>query len=636
MRQTAALLLALLVTHGAIAEEPVLGWSALLDRAKADPALDAPRTELVDHAKGLAEQPIIRRARNLAEVGTNRTWLDGRSQSLEPEIKENFALAMSDFAAARVLSDELPAMAAAYRLTGDDALRERIAVQLEEMASWAPLQRPGWSLYTRGNRLPPDGKDGNWLATGCGIRAIADTLSILPPDTMKPELVAKLHTLLEGEIAGVVNDWQTQRSWFIKQDNPSTNQWVLPTEGLVRACLLLGVDRHRDAYELGVKNLLRALDCHGEKGEFEEGFGYASFTAAALYRTAHAMAVEGDRRALDRPFLVHFPTWLVHHFQPGEMVVNCFDAGPAYQAASKAAPLLSLAAMCNGSPVARWALAQQMEGPSDDVPGLAVRAMSAVGAEAAPPLFAYYERATRVNWRDSWKTEATGVWVRGGHKLDQHDHQDRGHVNFILRGKPIFIESGTPDYSHRQMMSLFSSCIGHNVLQLGTIEPEESSLPGKHVWHEGWQKVGGVAPIAVRTLAADSGDVEVDGTACYDTVSKWSRRVAWNPSRLTVNDEVSLAEGRSDVIGFRWHLGTEAEVNIVPDADGKGARMTWPDAVVRLRANEAIAVTQSMLPDNTLAGHDGKDNPKNHHACILVRTASPVARLTLTTEAGAE
>lgn len=615
------------------AEEPdapqVASWAELLRRVEADPTMESARMTLVETARKSAALPIIRRAKKLADVGKNRTWLDGRSNALEDEIRETFALAMSDFAACRTLSEELPLLAAAYRLTGAAKFRDRIVSQLEEMVTWSPLQRPGWTLYTPGHRLPPDGKDGNWLATGCGVRAIADTLELLPEGFVPDPLLDGLYALLESEIGGVVDDWSVQRSWFIRTNNPVTNQWVLPTEGLVRACLVLGVEKRRDAYELGVKNLLVALDAHGSRGEFEEGFGYADFTVRSLLHAAHAMAVAGDRRAIDHPFLKHFATWFIHHFQPGDMTVNCFDAGPCVGAAERARPLLSLLAVCTGSPAARWALATLTGGPSDDLAGLAAKGLPAVGAEAAPPLFAAYTRATRVNWRSSWAQDATGVWVRGGHALDQHDHQDRGHVNFIARGRPILIECGTPSYDHKLMMTYYTPCVGHNVLQLGTRFPEGPSDAGKLVWHPGWQKAGGVAPITVHRLDVEGGEVEVDGTACYDGLSRWRRTVTWDKNGVTVKDDVALVQGQDDVVLFRWHLGAASEIAI--SGEGTHHSVAWPDADIALESSAPVTVSQTPWPDNTLAGHNGSDDPKNTHTCVIVQSQARLSAFQLTT-----
>jgi hypothetical protein len=629
----------------------VPSWAELLDRAKLEPGLEPARNELVAKAREAVGQPIVRRAHTLQDVGKNRTWLDGRSNALEDEIREAFALAMSDFGACRLLSDELPLLSAAYRLTGDPALLDRIVAQLEKTATWSPLQRPGWTLYTPGNRLPPDGKDGNWLATGCGVRALGDTLDLLPAGVLDGALLEKIHALLEGEIAGVVDDWQAQRPWFVRSNNPITNQWVLPTEGLVRACLVLGVGGHRDAYELGVKNLLAALDAHGKQGEFEEGFGYASFTVTSMLHTARAMAAAGDRRAIDHPFLANFPAWLVHHFQPGNMVINCFDAGGAFNAADGARPLLSLLSVCTGSPVARWALAHQwrhsedgsrktpwVKGPSNDVVGLAARALEPVGPEAAPPLFAYYERATRVNWRDGWEFNATGVWVRGGHPMDQHDHQDRGHVNFISRGRPILIESGTPSYDHKLMMTHYTTGMGHNVLQLGLAFPDQPAEAGKLVSYPGWQKAGGVAPITVHRLDATGGELMVDGSACYDDLAQWRRDVTWRAGELIVNDHVRLAEGRQDIVLFRWHLGTEEDATITPESAAQGDenaserhRVVWTDAEIDIESSAPVAISQTKWPDNTLEGHTGGEDAANIHTCIVVQTRERQAELTLIT-----
>lgn len=607
-----------------------LSWAVLLDQAQSDPLQEAKRLKLVEQARDAVKLPVIKRAKTLAEVGQNRIWLDGRANALEEEIKESFALAMSDFAACSTLSTELPLLAAAYRITGETVFVDRVRAQLEEVAGWTPLQRPGWTLYTPGNRLPQDGKDGNWLATGCGVRAIADTLEIIPEGILPDELKLKVNSLLEKEIAGVVDDWQTQRPWFVRTNNPVTNQWVLPTEGLVRACLVTGVEKHRDAYDLGVKNLLAALDAHGPQGEFEEGFGYASFTVTSLLHAAHAMAVAGDRRAIDHPFLKNFSTWLVHHFQPGRMVINCFDAGGAYDAAERVRPLLALLAVCTANPVSRWALAFQVKGPSEDLAGLAAGALPTVTMDAAPPLFGYYERATRVNWRSGWDENASGVWVRGGHALDQHDHQDRGHVNFIVRGKPILIEAGTPAYHHPRMMTEYTPGVGHNVLQLGVAAVDGTAEAGKLVCLPGWQKAGAVAPIHVDRLDASGGSVVVNGSSGYDGVSHWYRTVDWDASTMLITDEVVLEESDPEIILFRWHLGTEARVSILGDGNAYEVLISSGTRLL-LESSTPVTVTQMKLPDNTLAGHGSEDDPKNVHTCVIVQSAASVSGMNLST-----
>ena len=611
----------------------VAAWGDMLDAVRTQDALRPHCEKLVSQAREATEKPIVKRAKSLADVGQNRTWLDGRANALDPEIRETFALAMSDFAACSALAEELPLLAAAYRLSGEQLFRERVVAQLEEMAEWSPLQRPGWTLYHPGARLPAEGKDGNWLATGCGVRGIADAIELMPKGSLPDALVERLHKLLQGEVNGVVDDWRTKRPWFVSSNNPITNQWVLPTEGLVRACLVLGVDANRDAYELGVKNLLQALDAHGPAGEFEEGFGYASFTVTSMLHAARAMAVHGDRRAVDHAFLKNFPTWLVHHFQPADMVINCFDAGAARGGADRSRPLLSMLAVCTGSPVARWALAEQTAGPPDTLAGLAARALPPVGAEAAPPLFAAYERATRVNWRNNWNADGTGVWVRGGHPLDQHDHYDRGHVNFIARGHPILIEAGTPYYHHPLMGSHFASGVGHNVLQIGTEDPRSVNA-GETLALRGWQPKGLVAPIAVHRLDTTGGDVTVEINNGYEHLKKWTRRVSWDSDQLSVKDTVELQENAPEVVLFRWHLGT----NDAADVAGQGPAWEAKSSVARItfQGSTPVAVTQVKLPDNTVNTLSENGAPDLLHTCIVVQSKGPQQLFELSTQVEAK
>ena len=626
----AVILILLPCCFAGVASADVQSWGPLVDGVKLNPAMAPHKDKIVAQAREALGKPLVKRAKTLAEVGQNRTWLDGRANALEPEIRETFALAMSDFAACGTLADELPLLAAAYRLTGEAAFRDRVAAQLDEMAAWSPLQRPGWTLYHPGARLPADGKDGNWLATGCGVRAIAETFELMPDGAIDKDLRDRLNRLLESEVASIVDDWTSRRPWFVRSNNSITNQWVLPTEGLVGACLVLGPDAHREAYELGVKTLLQALDAHGPAGEFEEGFGYASFTMTAMLHAARAMAVHGDRRAVDHPFLKHFPTWLVHHFQPADMIVNCFDAGAAKDGAERSRDLLSLLVACTQSPVAAWALERQTAGPSDSLPGLAARATMGTIEKTAPPLFAVYDRARRVNWRDNWDAAGSGAWVRGGHPLDQHDHCDRGHVNFIAHGQPMLIEAGTPFYHHPLMGAEFASGVGHNVLQLGAAEPHPVDA-GTTLVLPGWQPMGVVAPITVKRLDASGGDVTVEVTTGYDGLKQWSRHVAWTANNMTIQDHVELADGRSDVVLFRWHLGTNSEA-AVAQQDAQTWQVKWPHASLALKASAPLQVAAVKLPDNTINTVSDDGTPDIPHTCIVVQSAQPTSQFDVSTE----
>jgi hypothetical protein len=594
-----------------------LSWATLLDVVQADPTQVTACASFVTTAGTLARQPIIQRARRLAEVGRNRTWLDHRSDVLDDVEREHFALAMSDMDANRTLADELPSLAAGYRLTGEPIFHDRVLAQLAEMSSWTPLQRPGWTCYERGCHLPPDGKDGAWLATGTGVRAIADCLELMPPDSIPAALHARLMRILKAEAAQVVEDWKVKRTWFSKRDDTRTNQWVLPTEGLVRACLVLGVEHHREAYELGVANLLRSLDDFGPDGEMDEGSGYGLLTVESLMAAARAMGMAGDRRALDHPFLTRFVVWQVHHLQPAHMKINCFDSGGGLvlRDDKEFRRFLAMAIISTGHPVAAWALLNQFDGPPANLQGLACRArLGELDSSAAPPLFAAYRRGARVNWRSHWDDDATGVWVRGGAEWEGHDHADRGHVNWIHRGRPILIEAGTPAYHTTNMAQNYASVRGHNVLQAGAVPVKK-----------------GLAPIFVHRLNALGGDVRVDASHSYPNVARWLRRVDWDADSLRIEDEVTVADGKRERIEFCWHLGTEEAVTI----QGSAAQWTvrWPEAVLTVNGSTPLVLEQELRPDNTLRQRDWDDTaPEHHHTCLRVRSVMAIPHLELTTE----
>ncbi len=612
---TSLLVSMLLATVGSpsFAAKPIPGWAAWIDATRENLDLAEGRKQMIDAARKVAGSPIAKRVYRYEDVGKHRTWLDGRAKAMDGCPRQQwFALAMSDFGTSNILRDELPLLALAYRVTGEEAFKKRIIAQLEETVTWSPIQRPGYTLYMPvPDPVPENFNDGNWLATGTGIRGLGDMLDILPEGSLPEPLELKVRELLRKEIASIADDWHTKRSWFIRGNCPRTNQWVLPTEGLIRACLLLGKENHPDEYELGVKNMLEALDAQGPHGEFYEGIGYANFTVKSMLSAAHAMAVAGDRRAIDHSFLRRFPTWMAHHLQPGRFRINCFDAGAARvpRTDKGSRGLMSLFLLLTNDPVARWTLNHQFSGPSDDHIGFLAKVTT--GPEKDPSLFAAYGSARRVNWRSSWKDDATGVWIRGGHPLDGHDHQDRGHVNFILRGKPILIESGTPSYDNPRLGSHYSSILGHNVLEI--LGQKAKKAPAK---------------IEIHRLDGDGGEVVIDPTPGYPGVKRWTRKVSWDADRLDVEDEVVFPAEAPRAACFRWHLGTREEVNI--SGSGNEFRVTWKDAQITLRSSVPITVSTELFPDNTVNLGE-KTGPDYLHLCVVVRTSQPCENWTLKT-----
>lgn len=602
-------LLIFLAVPGTLAAPQARAWGALADEARRRPENASTVKSVVDNARRITTTPVVRRVYHYADLGKERTWLDGRAKFMAGQPRQEwFGLAMSDFSTAGTILSELPLLAFAYRATGEESFRTRLLAQLEETATWSPLQRPGWQLCTPApDPVPADYWDGSWLATGQGIRALTRTLELMPPGSIPPDLLEKIRSLLRAEIKTIAEDWQRHRGWFRAGNGyPQTNQWVLPTEGLIEACLALGKEQFATEYELGVTNLIRALDVQGQHGEFNEGIGYAMFTVGAMLAAAHDMAVHGDPRGLEHPFLRNFPLWAVHHLQPGRYRVNCFDAGGAKTSRgdSGARGLYGELAVFTANPVAVWTLQTAYDGPADDLTGLLARGVTT--PPEAPPLFALYDGpARRVNWRDSWEDNANGVWLRGGHPLDSHDHWDRGHVNYIARGQPILIEAGTPGYDNPSMPRLYSSVVGHNVLDVDGLTAKKAP-----------------APLTVRRLDATGGEVTVEPTACYPGLAAWKRQAVWDSAHLAVSDEVRGEPGKPAAMTFRWHLGTQE----APVLEGGPERWTvrWADAEMVLESAAALQVTVEQLPDSTVC-LGKKDNGWDYlHQCVVVRTAGPV------------
>jgi hypothetical protein len=573
----------------------------------AEPLVSAARDLIFD-----PNRPLMRRAADYADLGRNRTWIDPRALKLRGEQQEVFALAMSDYDLANKAAGEVPLLAAAYVLSEDPRLGARLLEQLREMTRWSPMQRMGWTKFEPGAPLPAD--DGNsWLATGMGVRAITDALEILGDDPLIAEVRPALLELLRKEIDHVSRDWADRRPWFVQQRNTRTNQWMLPTEGLIRACLVIGPSEVPVAYELGVANLFAALDSFGPAGEFDEGLAYATMTVQSALSAARAMAAAGDLRAIAHPFIAKHPSWYVQHFQPARRVINAFDCVGVSVARRDDLDYrehLALLALSTGSPDATWALRTLFDPAEARSPTALLASTIRLPADfTAPAPFAAYARATRVNWRSSWADEATGIWVRGGHKEDFHDHNDRGHVNFILRGRPVLIEQGMVHYGHDHY-SRFAGPDGHNLLQ----------LVGRAVTHA-------AAPLTVRTLAADGGDITVDATAGHRRLERWHRHVKWQADALEVIDEVKVREDRVDQMQFTWHTGAQAPVKLT--GTGMHWRAAWSDAVIEIESDQPLVIIQEAAGNATLLDKKWQSELAPH-VKLTVKTADKVNAVQVT------
>ncbi|WPJ95363.1 heparinase II/III family protein [Coraliomargarita algicola] len=619
------------------AGETLMSTDEAFEKVMSDASLVEARQRLLDRAKKDVDRGVIHRPETLDELYNSQLSIRYKKRpahmsELNDEMWRTFALALGDTGAGTRLAVRLPRMAAAVRIQKDPEVYAYVVDQLQELASWAPLQRPGWSLRNSNLQLKPGG-DGAWLGTGTLVRAITESLAILPEGSLPDGLREALHQRLASELAAVYDDFVSKRPWYAKGQAVQSNQWILPSEALVRASITLGVDANREAYELGVQNLIRSMDFQGKQGEFVEGHSYARMSLAGILSAARAMAQEGDRRLIDHPFLANFPTWFVHHYQPGDSMLNSFDSGRHKSTSWEYKELLADFYTATANPVALWAMETRSGFPADTFNGLVAQADAAsVDEFEMPPLFANYELATHLNWRSSWDDKtATGFWMRGGSSRDFHDHMDRGHVNFIVGERKILIEAGTFNYGLKNYLTHFRGVAGHNVLQVGDFTPEQLT---PEVMKAGagqiFDEEHRVAPITVEWMDATGGSASVDVSGCYASVKRWVRYVTWDAKQLTVRDEVELHA--ADTVLFRWHLGVSDDVRRL-------AVQSSPDALqslslqangfsIEAEADSAITGQIEIMPDATL--DLDAEGPTNHQ-CLVVQSAEPVSSFILNT-----
>lgn len=616
-------------------------------------ALDPAAPEIIavlDRARSLAALPLLKRAHNLDEMGDHpdarRADTRAKADSVRARLGEadalRFGLASGDMAASRMALDELPLLAAAWRLTREPALLARLEQQLAEVATWRPFQRPGWSLPHRRDPLPPEG-DGVWLATGTLIQALALVLDILPAHTLAADIDSAVRNRMAEEVELSHRDWSTGVPWYVNSDKANSNQWVVPASGMVIGAAALGRENHPAAYALGVQSLRKSLALAGDDGSLNEGHTYGmSWTSFSLLLTARFMADAGDPSFAEAPFFRGFPEWMALAFQPGGNQVNAFDGFGAQRGSARlaATDLTRVAAVAASAPLAR-VVARETGGLRRDFFGLLARGLLATSPEAAlPPAAGLFARSRLFIWRSSWENDASGFWIRGGDLDDFHDHHDRGHVNFIVAGTPVLIEAGTPGYANPRKRPEYDSAIGHNTLVLdGDIFPPKAP-----------------APITVARHDATGGLVRVDLAAVYPSLASAEREAEWTPRELLVRDHLVARPDRPATPAWRWHLATAQAPSIqqiesgrwrVEVPAGRIAFPAWigpwndPDApkpgspdiftslavTVEISADHPITVSAETRPDHTLKFR----RQENPHTTLVVTSQAPVTSLRVET-----
>ena len=580
-RHPVSLITVLLLTFTACAQSPqpleqatpqAMHLGQWVDQLKPAFADDVQLQAMVATARQILHEPIIKRVdtyQQLCDIdpARQRKLTHSRPDAIKhPVIREYFARATSDQESANLIVSELPYLAACYRLTGDQAFADYITRQLTEVATWIPLQRPGWSMPHSGRTQMPEGGDGVWLATGIGIRAVVYTRELLGKGVLPDKLEKSLDLLLKTEMNRTFDDWQAAKPWYVRDQKYQSNQWVIPNEGLMLAACALGKDKYPSQYALARENLFKTMSTLGDEGANSEGFTYAlGLTLLGVQSSAMAMAQVGDFEAVNNPFLQKYGKWLISHYQPGEYLVNDFDGYGACRGMydrginEKIAQL----AVLSGDKALLWALAKQHKQLPHSLFGMLATAMlKETDSLTDLPTHYQWDIARVMIWRSSWADSATGLWVRGSHPGDFHAHHDAGHVNFIVGGQAALIEAGTSGYRNPRLKDDYQSVRGHNVLQ---VDDQLQTQKGTDI------------PITVSRLTNQGGELSINPAAAYPDIASWDRHVAWGIDEITVSDQVATQDKQQHELTLRYLLGSNEPVTITPldsAADGYAYQIT--------------------------------------------------------------
>lgn len=583
---------------------PPFPWTEIFAFAERDKDTEEILNGILSGAKRQLERPIVKRLYKLDDIPENQR--DGRYK-YAGDNGEVFALAMHDCRNGSMLNSQLVPMATAARKTGEQHYLDWVIEQLREVTTWSPLQRPGWTQYRKEATLQKGG-DGNWLATGYCMRAIVHTL-LLVGDRLPADLLANLQALLQKEIESIQDDWKSKRPWFVISDYPATNQWVLPNAAMAYACLYLGEERNRAAYDMAVHNLARTCLAQGSDGSWSEGLSYGLMSAEYLFWAAWAMARNGDDRLLQYGFARNFSDWVIHMALPGGYCVNAFDCGRS-TLGDRPPNAFLLSALLVDQPDVFWAGENLFPQMPAALSALLFRHHSATrdGVSVEPKTYGVYPHQQVLTWRSNWdRKHSIGLWIRGGSKRDSHCHRDNGHISIYNGREPVLIESGTPSYSDRDLPVKYSPAAGHNTLQIGEVTP---SGRGCHT------------PFSVHRLDGSGGHISVDGTNAFTAAEEWLRDVRWTQQGLvTIADRVVL--GQAVAAGteiLRFHTGSPIPLEI--SGGDTSWTVTWSTVTMALTADSAFQLDQVPWPD--------RSGPKGHQ-CLRIVAAAPLRELALTT-----
>ena len=594
------------------------GWPAIFERSRDTPELRKWLFGLVESAEATLQEPLSNyvRPQRFDQIPTDRV------DSLALQAGRNRdarALAMSDCTQTQWLLQKAVPLAVAARYTGRQDLTDGAVAILEQVATWVPFQRPGWSLGDASRTLPPEG-DGPNMATAWGVSAVVDMLDILG-DRVPPALRNRLAGNLRKEVEGIVRGWADRLPWYVQSRAVMSNQWVDPSVALVKACLYVGDADLLPAYNFGVENIAQTLAASREDGAFLEGMTYAQMSGGSVCAIVRAIAANGDHRCDAYPFIRRFWYWLLQMQMPGRSLVNCCDSKmsmlPDWAVNSPLSSMVDATLAC-GEPQAMSNLRSAFPMGNGSLTGIEFVAAGLVATEAprwSLPNHAFFPSQQLLVWRSRYERPgepqtALGLWVKGGSLEERsHGHRDQGQVSVYLGDTPILIDCGTPaDYGEADLETRFAPAAGHGIMQIGEVRPRVAAVD---------------APLTVQRVDDDGGAVRVDTTRAYTSAKSCVREVSWSRSGgVEIKDAVQfLAPVAAGTEIFRFHSGSASPLQITGGGSRWSAR--WASAEMVVEADRDIRVEQSDWPDGT--------RPPFHHAVIRISCVGSVDALSLHT-----
>lgn len=584
-------------------------WDNMFELAKRDPEAQQYLQQTIDFASSKVEaNTFYMRVNSIARMPDE--FLDKRyKDSDDPEI---FAQSSYDMYVTGKLRYIISAAVAA-RYTGDAKYINAVNRQLAELATWDPVQRPGWTLYTKGRSAKdmPDGR--GWLATGYFMSSVIPAMVAMGKH-LDPKVEKAMKELLVKEVKGLVEDWKSGKPSHIKRRAYNSNQWMLPASALILATMYLGMDEFREAYDLGVWALAKSITTSGSDGSFMEGYGYSQTTTQIIMEAATAMKQAGDLRVSRFPFLTNHGDWLIHIIMPGKYVVDAFDCMNC-KLLDTPTPAHIFSALMADRPDIYWGIRNIFENPNDNrhhiwLP-LAFRYFTLeAGALHPPKSYAWYPDLRLVTWRSGWnQAKDVGLWIKGGSLLDGHSHRDQGQISVYRGDEAILIDSGAVSYSMGNVLDKMSRAAGHNILQPFPVDP-----PGKPV----------DVPVKVVSLDENSGSVEINGKNSRMFCDRWIRKISWNKiGDIIIADEAAFTKSvdKKDP-WFIYHTGSVKQLDIKKMNDRK-TEVSWNRNRMTFESDRDIEVAQELFPH-------GVDLKPVEQWIIIVSSKSGADRMKLT------